>query len=789
MTTLVIRLEALTRAQTSLAGGKGVNLGRLLHLGLPVPPGFVVTTDAYRAVIAANGLGDASAERLRDRLPAAPIPEEIGEAIVDQYRRLASPAVAVRSSGTAEDLAATSFAGQHDTILNVTGEEELLGAVRACWASLWSERAVEYRRQQKVDESALALAVVVQRMVPAEYAGVLFTADPITGERDRLVIEGVAGLGEALVSGQASGHRAVLDKRSLRVIEEDALLPRQALHAVARLGRRIEAAFQGPQDIEWAWDGGRAYVLQARPMTGLPERLPAGKLARLVAGLFAELVPSRPYPFDQTAWGIAVFGAVTPLFRLLGLAVPPFDQFFVEEDGVVVRLREQLPIRPTRRVLLAPLRLLRLSRRYDPRHWQADPLLAEAEARVRALEARDLQVIAWSDLLALLREAPTAPAVAGEIRRRYFPRAALAVALLRLLLELLRRGDRTGVLLSGEATKTLAANQALEALAASIRSDPYLAAVFAGHQAGELRSTLKGQPAGRRFLTELDAFLDRYGHREEAIALISRPTWKDAPAVPLGILRGLAAAAAPPRAGQPAWEIARDELLQQPIVRLPPVRPRVLALLATARCLLPIREDTHYFATLPMPVIRRTALELGRRLVKVGVLAAPEDVFHLKVAELASIGEMWPPPAARAAELQALVRRRKEWRAARAAMPVVETRRFARASVEGDVLVHGAPGSPGTAEGPVRIIRDSGEFGTLRAGEVLVAPYTNPAWTPLFQRAVAVVVDSGSAASHAAIVAREYGIPAVMATGTATQTLHDGQRVLVDGTSGRVLAR
>jgi rifampicin phosphotransferase len=785
---LVIPLHALTDEQAPLAGGKGANLGRLLRLGLPVPPGFVVTTDAYRVIIAANELDGAPPARRRERLSSATIPDQIGAAIAGQYRQMGSPAVAVRSSGTAEDLAAASFAGQHDTFLDVTGEEALLKAVRACWASLWSDRAVEYRRQQRIDDGAIAIAVVVQRMVAAEYAGVLFTADPITGERDRMVVEAVTGLGEALVSGQASGHRSVVDKRTLRTLVGDAFLPGPALHAVARLGRRIEAAFQGPQDIEWAWAGGQVSVLQARPMTALPEPLRAGRLERLTAGLFAELAPSRPYPFDQTAWAMAAFGAVSPLFKLIGLSVPPWDRLFAEEDGVAVRRRQQLGIRPTRRILLMPLRLLRLSRRYDPRRWQADPLIAEAESRARTLEARDVQALSWDGLLATIHEGQAIPALAGEIRRRYLPRTLLAMPFLRLLLGLLRQADRFGVLLSGVETKTLEANRALEAMAAQVRSDPALAAAFAEHDADELGTALETLPAGARFLEAFRNFLDRYGHRESAIILVSQPAWKDAPTVVLGLLQGMALTAPRPQAGRKAWTSARDELLRRPILRLPPIRRRFLALLMTARAFPQIREDTHMLATLPMPAIRRTALELGRRLTEAGVLATPEEVFHLKLAELAALGGEWPLSPGRSADLQALVRRRKERRASLAGVPMVDPRLFSQPGGE-DALLRGTPGSPGMAEGPVRIIRDGAEFGRLRTGEVLVAPYTNPAWTPLFQRAAAVVVDSGSAASHAAIVAREYGIPAVMATGNATQVLRDGQRVLVDGTHGWVLAR
>jgi pyruvate,water dikinase len=213
-----------------------------------------------------------------------------------------------------------------------------------------------------------------------------------------------------------------------------------------------------------------------------------------------------------------------------------------------------------------------------------------------------------------------------------------------------------------------------------------------------------------------------------------------------------------------------------------------LEILAEGRCFLQLREDTHFYGMLLLPVIRRTLLEFGRRLVAIGVLDAPEDVFHLKLGELKRVDETWPPPPPLADELRSLTIRRKERRAALEGTPLVDPRFFRRSEREGDVRLRGAPGSSGVAEGPVRIIRDGAEFGKLRSGEVLVAPYTNPAWTPLFQRAAAVVVDSGSVASHAAIVAREYGIPAVMGTIDGTSRLVDGEWVRVDGTRGLVFS-
>jgi pyruvate,water dikinase len=288
-------------------------------------------------------------------------------------------------------------------------------------------------------------------------------------------------------------------------------------------------------------------------------------------------------------------------------------------------------------------------------------------------------------------------------------------------------------------------------------------------------------------LADLETFLAQYGHRESALAA-SQPTWKDKPEIVFGILKALSAAEPQASDEQPVWQRTRDELLAHSPLGWPLVRPIFLRLLMAARRMIPLREDTHFYATLAQPIVRRVALELGRRLVEQGVIDSPMDVFHLKLEELQSIGDT--PSEGTRERLRALVAQRKAKRESLGHRPLVDARAFAATSqtpARDGVLVSGTPGSPGVASGPARIVRDGSEFGKLQPGDVLVAPYTNPSWTPLFQRAAAVVVDTGGAASHAAIVAREYGVPAVMGTRYGTQQLHDGEWVQVDGSRGLVL--
>jgi pyruvate,water dikinase len=830
-TLLVAPLRRFSAADLAQAGGKGANLGALLRAGYPVPPGFVITTAAYDRFVADNRLQETIGNPpgreqddgtvIRAAFEDSSIPPDVGQSLLAAYEQLGEGPVAVRSSATAEDLPEAAFAGQQDTYLNVIGPDALLSAVRRCWASLWTERAIRYRARLGIEPHLVKLAVVVQRLVDAEWAGVLFTANPVSGARDQIVIDASPGLGEVVVSGLVTPDHYVMERRwwGWHVVErrigrreaivrpqagggteqvpgparaETPVLPDRALRRLARLGMAIEGHFGQPQDIEWAWAGGEPSILQSRPITALPLPAPRpSKPIQLLAGILAEIMPARPYPLEYTTWGpeMLLSAILTPIFGLVGIAAPPVDKLFIEEDGVVVRFKGRLPLRPTSDALLAPLRALRLARRYHPGDWQADPLLAEIQAQSRDLEARGLRAMPWQRLIDTVHESLAIPPRIGEVRARYIPGMAWAVARVRLMLVLLCRADLFGTLLfTGVETKTLEMNRALEGLAAQVRIRPDLGSAFASHEGDELWSALEAQPAGRAFLAELGAFLDEYGCRESGGTLqISQPTWREAPVLVLGILRGLAAAPPPSDKEEPAWQAARDELLAHRLLRSPGVRATFLRLLAEARQLAQFREDTRFYVMLPVPVLRQTLLEFGRRLAAAGAIERAHDVFHLKLQELEGIDLTEPRQGQPAIDLHALVMQRKAVRARLEGIPLVDPRLIQPVAAEGDALVRGMPGSPGVAEGPVRVIRDASEFGRLRPGDVLVAPYTNPAWTPLFQRAAAAVVDSGGPASHAAIVAREYGIPAVMGTVRGTRALAEGDRVRVDGSQGTVV--
>jgi pyruvate,water dikinase len=835
---LVAPIFHFDRGDLELAGGKGANLGELLRAGFHVPPGYIITTAAYDLLLQSNGLhahlkqmiGSLDQDNQADNAKASqtiqnlfqqsPIPEQIMNETLNAYREL-DGAVAVRSSATAEDLPEAAFAGQQETFLNVLDEQALLDAVRACWASLWSERAVLYRIRQRVDHSTVKLAVVVQKMVPADVAGVLFTANPVSGARDELIIDASPGLGEAVVGGMVTPDHFIVDKHSGRIKEQrlgrreiivrpragggtepissiqdptDPALPSEAIGRLSNLGIDIERHYGSPQDIEWAWvkdqtKTGQFFILQARPMTALPEPIKVSGSMKLVLPMLAEMWPTRPYPLDITTFTGAVERAIGSLLvTMIGKSAPNPDEMLLEEDGIILQFKlPQFHPRPS--MLLIPWITMWRTRHYDPTRWEADPALTELLEDAGTLEQRDLKAPTWQQHIETIHESLALVPRVMELREHYFPQALLGLIVLRLLLALAGRSNRFGTLVSAVRTKTMETNQALEELAVQIRTDPRLRDLFDRIEARDLQAELETRPVGQAFLERFHAFLDEYGHRETGLT-ISQAAWKDQPEVVLGILKVLAQTELKRSNRSESWQQTRDELLDHSVLGTQPLRKLFLTSLARARAFFQIREDTHFYATLSQPTIRRVALELGRRLVQTGALVNVADVFHLRLDELEGFGEPWPPADQTIAKIQALIADRKARRQSLENKPMFDPRLLsitARAQPEEGILLQGTSASPGVARGPARIVHDVSEFGKLKTGDVLVAPVTNPAWTPLFQRAVAVVVDTGGAASHAAIVAREYGIPAVMATIKGTKELADGQWIQVDGAGGLVL--
>lgn len=825
----------------AIAGGKGAALGELVRQGFPVPPGFIITTGAYLSFLAEANVGAAlggflsvvpdeapdggapdggdgtGSAALRALFAAADMPEGLRQEILDAYAKLGGRAVAVRSSATAEDLPGAAFAGQQDTYLNVLGGEDVVQAVANCWASLWTDRAISYRRRQGIDPHEVAIAVVVQKMVPAAMAGVLFTANPVTGERGEMVVDANPGLGEAVVSGRVTPEHYVLDAsgkvRSFtpggrEVVISAAVgggtqessgaqstkpgLAAEELAELAMLGNKAQQHFGRPQDIEWVAAGGTLYVLQSRPMTALPPQPPAlNAVQRRVGPFFIEMFQERPYPLDVSGWmSRGILAMLHGMAGSVGVVFPAVEELLPEEDGVVVQLIPPVP-RPTIRTLAAPVSLLGRSRRFKAVDWTRDPRFSSFIDNIERLNGKDLGPLRWCAVVAFARECFAAMQGITDLRVSYLPGIPVPVLKMRFMLLFLGKTKLAPALIAGAETRTSQANRALERLASIAADDPGLSRALRDSGPRELLELVENELEHRAFREAFEAFQLEYGHRETtSVVLSSSPTWSDAPEVVLGLVKALSGKR-PPTVDHGG--IALAELKRHPALRFEPLRRRVLAAVESAQAGMAFREDSHFYATKAIPPIRRAYRELGRRLVMAGVIDEPDEIYHLRFEELESItdNDDGALPASLRDRFRPLVLARAAKRRGLAGIPLLDPALlFVRGrqgrQVEG-VLVSGTAASRGQATGPVRVIRGPAEFGRLRSGEVLVCPYTNPAWTPLFQRAVAVVVDAGGLGSHAAIVAREYGIPAVMGTGSGTSTLADGQQVLVDGTLGVVL--
>ena len=761
----ILNLKDIQQGDVEYAGAKAAKLGELARAAFPVPDGFVLTTGAFDRFLIANAPGpDISPEAVS----AATLPTDIAEALQAAADTLGDVSLAVRSSGTAEDLPGASFAGQYETILDVRGAEALVAAVRRVFASTFSHHATAYRAAQGQQTSG-RMAVLIQCMVTADAAGVAFTANPVTGNRAETVISAVRGSGERLVSGQATPDEWIVSDQEAvcRAAPERAIDAGRAL-AVASLARRVEAHFGGtPQDIEWALVGGELILLQARPITALPEPiiwkapLPGAwaRHIRLGEWLGDPLSPLfESWLLDRIEERLG-----TNQQQLAGLPTP--QPMHIVANGWYFCSLSFLPSSPAsmlwrllryalpkalvhpRRVAMTMSFTAKFGVELFVHEWRAE-LLPRYQALVQQSTSRVDQLDA-SDLVGLVEEQAR---VAGD----YFT-SITAVA--------------------GFAWK------AEMPLAAFYRK--YLfPRIGGGYQQLLCRLSDASLVSPSHAVTCLDWFHPTLG--EQSLACVSSSE------LAAGARLGLAA----------TERLQAEAQARSALAHEPKLLARFEKLLVTAQRFGQVREEQVASFTLGWPVMRRALLRLGGALVEYGTLLTAEDVFFLTRAELLA-ALMESGPAGSLAPV--VMERRKLWQCQRRLTPPLmlgemtpmmkrifeSTENILRP--EGGLPVEkgvaGLPASPGRASGPARVIRTLEEFDRLQPGDVLIAPVTTPAWTTLFARAAAVVTDTGSPLAHASLAAREYGIPAVVGTGNATARLQDGQRVQVDGNTGLVEVR
>src|SRR5215211_6651922 len=865
---LIVALDHVDAGALPLVGGKAANLGELIAAGLPVPAGFCVTTEAYRDVAAAAELaefldrlaatraGDTGAlaglaRQARERVLAMAMPALVADAVAAAYLDLGDGVpVGVRSSATAEDLPGASFAGQQDTYLNVVGVESVLDAVQRCWASLWTDRAVSYRATNGIDPRGVRLAVVVQRMVDASVAGVLFTANPVTGKRHQAVIDASPGLGEAVVSGMvnpdhfvantATGEiveRRLGDKRvaivagpgsgteqvELDAGEDSASLSDGQVLALAKLGGQVEEHYGMPQDTEWAIDeDGGIWLLQTRPITTLfplPER--ATRSEEDLRVYFSFSVAQGVYR-PLTPMGIQAFRLITSALATLASRPPlnPYEgaAFFTESAGrLFADITPVLRSKQGRALFKWVMRNMESRTAPIIRHLEAEPRLVtvptpwlsvlravlsvfvrgriqlrivealarpeKARARAARVEARfraadDVPPDAAECLSAaegLLRSGPqdmlpnVPPALAGGL-------AANALAG-KLLGGLATDDERRVAMRALPHNPTTQMDLALWALAKEARADPDIARMLGETPPERLAEDYCGGSLPPKLQRSLADFLRLYGHRGVAEIDLGLPRWSEDPTYVFGVLTNYMRLddpqAAPDiqfgRATREAEEMVNE--LTRRAAREGRLRGALVGvLLGRARALSGQREMPKFCIVLLMARARELLLTVGEEFVEAGRLRSAGDIFFLSVPEAwaALAGEdMHPVVSDRRTVYEQEISRRHVPRL------LLSDGTEPAAAAQGKVaegVLRGTPASGGVVTRKARVILDPAGA-SLEPGEILVAPSTDPGWTPLFLTAGGLVMEMGGPMSHGAIVAREYGIPAVVGVPDATDLI------------------
>lgn len=862
---VIRRFDSITSTDIAIAGGKGANLGELVTAGLPVPPGFVITTEAYDVFVQQSGLaeqivGIAGAVAPDDHRAAEEASEEIGrlfgstelpsdlvEQLGDAYRTLADVAgiaevaVAVRSSATAEDLEDASFAGQQDSYLNVAGAARLAEAVRNCWASLWTPRAIGYRRRHNIGPDEVSLAVVVQLLIDADAAGVLFTANPTTGRQDETVISAAWGLGESVVGGSVSTDNLTLRRegeswelRSCEIADKAVQTVRTATGTdevavvgarrkapvlsdaeairLADIGLAVAEHYHRSMDLEWARRDGTLWLVQARPITALPDPIgdpptdwsvPDPSRMYFRASI-VEMMPEPLTPLFGDLIGPAVVQSLGGLFEeLLGtspaqmLIFPTINGYAYYGFG-----RRALAVLSLR---AAPVMVRIFSGGGSEARWR-DHYRPQYLQAVRRWSERDLAQLSAQELITGVRSLLLAGCTYYTGVQQVIPVAASTETIFSRMYRMIRRPsdpDPTTFVLGLESSP-MRAERALYRLGRWCADHPELLDALTGDgSVGAFGPAPESVPAEAwdDWQSRLAGYLDEFGHTISDLDF-AHPVAADDPSAVVETVRFYARddAAADPAIRQRRLAAERERATAELLARLDPVRRRLVQpVLRKAQSYGAIREDALADVGLAWPTLRQLLAELGARLSAAGAIESAEQVFWLRAdevdaaAERLDRGEEVANHAPEVAERQ-MVRRGRRRVTPPQLLPASTMNAWMERwmpAVEGDAqegaALRGLGASGGRVTGPACLITEQADFAKMQPGMIIVAKITTPAYTPLFAMAKAVVTDVGGPLSHSSIVAREYGIPAVLGTGVATQRIQHGAEITVDGSAGRVL--
>ena len=793
MTTAFLGDPASKDAQR--VGAKAATLARLAER-FRVPAGFCLDASVFDSLAAAL---------TGDRAALAALRALVAEGRAGLVARVGrdDPAVAVRSSAIGEDGAETSFAGQHETILDVRGIDAITEAVLDCWRSASSERAVAYRKEHGID-AAPRVGVLVQELVPAEAAAIAFSADPVSGDRDTVVIDATAGLGETIASGSVTPDTYAVRKRDVAIVKrtlagEHPALDDDQVREVARLALALEAESGAPVDVECAFAGGTLFLLQARPITALTPPVafavdwddPADA-ALTWTREDVHMDECRPVLSCDFTLQAPAFG----LDRANYVFGPPARVRYIAPHGYMYHARvPQAPKEAMPALEAEGIRRRREAARHVGKDWTDRYLPAVlahfAWMRNARIDDPASAIAAWDAFWPRINDVwlihmlivPPVYSLLEELTTVYATLTGHPAT------------EAPGLVQGGTAT-LLDLQQRLHDLAGAIRATPAVFDAIGNMRDLEALDALEGGPGIR---AAIEGFLAVHGDVGQPGFDIESAAWADDPRLLLVELTRLARSDAESPAVRHDRLLAAAAELRERTRKELRDRPSDLArfeeVLGAAQSCAPLSEEHNYWIDrLCQAHARRFVLRVAGVLVQGGAIDAPEDIFHLHLGEVRDALVTGTDQRALVAERRRAFERDRRLRPPRsigmaAAGPTqassVRDLGYRVEQTERDVL-RGVPASPGRGRGPVRLVNGHADFERVRPGDVLVCRSTTVSWVPLFNMASGIVADVGGALSHAALVAREFGIPAVTGTGTALETLIDGEIVEVDGSAGTV---
>lgn len=818
MADLILTLPDIKFRHQLEFGSKAANLG-LIARKMTTPPGFTLSSAAYFNTLNEAGVLPEiirqtsqtaltemhSIERLSETIEQSilslTLPPQLEAAIQTAYLELLAGRkqvkVAVRSSATSEDLPFASFAGQMESYLNVESFPQVLEAIKKCWASLWTPRAIHYRDQKGINQAQVGMAVIIQEMVPAQVAGVMFTANPVTNSRDEFYIEAVPGLGEALVKGEKNADRYIVNKNGLYITVKDTvegapLLTDFQIKNLAVNGSKLEYLYQDYQDVEWAIYKGEIFILQTRPVTTLgdeePPDFPEHQMTPIQRDVWTnvnERFPEPILPIDGVIAKVYYLSLFTA-YQNLGFTVPPTDWSKVEEG-----LFPDLFVPPAIKAnVFRVFNICKMMRLDVEKEWKINESIFDRYLNL--LKYDKLKDFPLEIIMEYIEDA------LKDFQRSLIFRYLLYIQygsyynLFSKLLNVLY-GNQGQIILeelvTGQPQLTSELNEKLEELALVAKDSPAVSAAILSIEASQLRSHLGQSSTGQDFLKHFDDFLESYGDREisQGLGGLAAPTWREKPEVVWGILKGTLLTDNPVAQSTTAKQgLAHNrlqEITSQGLAGRWPLKNIIIRLTRFARSYVAFRENSHFYLTQAMTVFRTLFLQLGDRLVKRGHLDDKNEIMYLTYWDIKDLlYRLYSYQKVSKMELTEKINDRKQQLARR------QQRWTARKTLDAisDTTLQGTGASSGIVAGPVRIIGSPAEFQRLQPGDIMVAQYTNPAWTPVFSFIGGMVVEYGSTVSHAAIIAREYGLPAVMGVKGAASILREGEIITIDGLRGLI---